>query len=42
MERCEGVLADEAELTPRLREQMARAAGRFAGEYHAEIGRAHV
>lgn len=35
MERCEGVLADDVDLTPGMRERMARAAGRFSGEYHA-------
>lgn len=35
MERCEGVLADDADLTPEMHERMARDAGRFAGSYHA-------
>lgn len=35
MERREGVLADDVEITPAIRERMARDAGRFAGEYHA-------
>lgn len=35
MERCEGVLADNVDLTSGMRERMARTAGRFAGEYHA-------
>lgn len=35
MERCEGVLADTVDLTPRMRERMAHEAGRFTGEYHA-------
>lgn len=35
MEHREGVLADELDLTPGVRERLARDAGRFAGEYHA-------
>lgn len=34
MERCEGVTADEADLSPESVERIARAAGRYAGEYH--------
>lgn len=41
MERCEGVTAEDADLDPEAIVRMARAAGRFAGEYHrvAEFGR---
>lgn len=35
MERCAGVLVDDVDLTPAMRKQVVRAAGRFAGEYHA-------
>lgn len=35
MERCEGVLSDDVDLTTEMRRRMAKAAGRFAGEYHA-------
>jgi aminoglycoside phosphotransferase (APT) family kinase protein len=35
MERCEGVTAEDADLTPESIERVARAAGRYAGEYHA-------
>jgi aminoglycoside phosphotransferase (APT) family kinase protein len=47
MERCKGVLAGDIALTPKMRERMARAAGRFAGEYHAvgdfeQFGRIHL
>lgn len=38
MERCEGVRAETAPLTPESIERMARAAGRYAGEYHG-VGR---
>lgn len=34
MERCKGALAGDITLTPEMCERMARAAGRFAGEYH--------
>lgn len=34
MERCDGVPADEVRLAPEAVERMARAAGRYAGEYH--------
>lgn len=35
MDRSAGVLADEVNLTPGMTERLARAAGRYAGEYHA-------
>lgn len=34
MERCDGVLADDVDLAPGSIERVARAAGRYAGEYH--------
>ena len=34
MERCEGVTAEDVDLTPESNERVARAAGRYAGEYH--------
>ena len=34
MGRCEGVPADDVDLTPGMRERMASAAGRFMGECH--------
>lgn len=34
MERCEGVPANTVDLAPETVERMARAAGRYAGEYH--------
>lgn len=34
MERCEGVTADDVDLVPGAVERVARAAGRYAGEYH--------
>lgn len=34
MEKCEGVVAENASLTSESLERVARAAGRYAGEYH--------
>lgn len=38
MEKCEGVVAENASLTPGATERVARAAGRYAGAYHG-LGR---